>query len=106
MGSDSILVQLFVIFAAAKIAGEIFERFHQPAVIGELLVGVALGSRALGIVEGGEVTRVLQELGGIVLLFMVGLDTRLEEITQFGRRALLVGVLGIVLPFVSGAAYT
>jgi Kef-type K+ transport system membrane component KefB len=103
--SENILLQLFVIFAAAKIAGEIFERLNQPPVIGELLVGVALGSHALGIVGEGEVQHVLQELGAIVLLFMVGLDTRLEDITRVGGRALMVGVLGIILPFASGAGY-
>jgi Kef-type K+ transport system membrane component KefB len=105
MLSENILVQLFVIFAAAKVAGEIFERLKQPAVIGELLVGVLLGSHALGVIGESEVHHVLQELGAIVLLFMVGLDTRLEDIRVVGARALVVGGLGIVVPFASGAVY-
>jgi Kef-type K+ transport system membrane component KefB len=106
MLSENILAQLFVIFAAAKIAGEIFERLKQPAVIGELLVGVGLGSHALGVIGDSDVHHVLQELGAIVLLFMVGLDTRLEDIREVGARALTVGSLGIIVPFASGAAYT
>jgi Kef-type K+ transport system membrane component KefB len=103
--SDNILLQLFVIFAAAKLAGEVFERLRQPPVIGELLVGVVLGSHALGVIGESEVHNVLQELGAIVLLFMVGIDTRLDDIRQVGSRALLVGLLGIVAPFLSGTAY-
>lgn len=102
---EQILFELFIMFAAAKIAGEIFERVGQPPVIGELLVGVALGPHALALISETEVHHVLQELGAIVLLFMVGLDTRLGELRAVGARALGVGAAGIVLPFTLGAAY-
>ena len=46
--ATSVLADLFSMFPAAKVAGEIFERLRQPAVIGELLVGVILGPYALG----------------------------------------------------------
>lgn len=105
MDTERILFELFVIFAAAKVAGEIFERLRQPAVIGELLVGVALGSHALGVIGDTEVHHTLQELGAVVLLFMVGLDTRLHELRAVGGRALTVGTTGIVLPFAAGAAF-
>ncbi|HEX2051729.1 MAG TPA: cation:proton antiporter [Actinomycetota bacterium] len=105
MEIERVLFELFVMFAAAKIAGEIFERVGQPPVIGELLVGVALGPHALGLISDTEVHHVLQELGAIVLLFMVGLDTRLGELRAVGARALGVGAAGIVLPFALGGAY-
>lgn len=105
METERILFELFVIFAAAKLTGELFERLRQPPVIGELLVGMALGSHALGVVGDTEVHQVLQELGAVVLLFMVGLDTRLPDVKAVGARALLVGSLGIVLPFAAGAAF-
>jgi Kef-type K+ transport system membrane component KefB len=104
--SDRILVELFVIFAAAKVAGEAFRRAGQPPVIGELLVGVLLGARSLGVIHDSEVHRVLQELGAIVLLFMIGLDTKPGDIRGVGPRALTVGASGIVLPFACGLAFT
>src|SRR5687768_11633681 len=111
----SILIDLFVIFLAAKLAGELFERVGQPAVIGELLAGVVIGPHALGLIgvpraallnafhgdaqaarEGLRlVYYVLAELGVVVLLLSVGLETRVSDILGVGRRAALVGVLGI-----------
>ena len=121
-----ILVDLFVLFAAAKAAGELFLRLRQPALVGEVLVGVLIGPHALGLVglpdssliglfegKGGEeaaeealtvVLDVLALLGVIILLFFVGLETRLGDLLQVGGRATLVGVLGIIFPFVLGFA--
>ncbi|MGH9034418.1 MAG: cation:proton antiporter, partial [Acidimicrobiia bacterium] len=102
---EHILFELFVIFAVAKLVGEVFERLRQPPVIGELLVGVALGPHAFGVIGDSEVHHVFQELGAVVLLFMVGLDTRLPEVRAVGTRALVVGSAGIVLPFLLGAGF-
>jgi Kef-type K+ transport system membrane component KefB len=103
--TERILFELFLIFAAAKLAGEIFERLRQPPVIGEVLVGVALGTHALGLIGHTPVHEVVQELGAIVLMFMVGLDTRLDHIRAIGGRIVAVGTAGIVLPFLSGLAF-
>jgi Kef-type K+ transport system membrane component KefB len=108
-----ILLDLFVIFALAKIAGEAFRRAGQPSVVGELLVGVVIGPHALGIIEvsfGDEeglslAYEVLAELGLIVLLFMVGLETALDELLSAGRRSSIVAVLGVALPFAMGAGF-
>jgi Kef-type K+ transport system membrane component KefB len=102
--TERILFELFVIFAVAKVVGELFERLRQPAVIGELLAGMALGTHALGVLHDTEVHHALQELGAVVLLFMVGLDTRMTEVKATGARAVAVGSVGIVLPFVTGFA--
>ena len=105
MSAERVLLEVFLMFAAAKLAGEVFERLRQPPVIGELLVGVALGPHALGLIGHTQVHEVLQELGAIVLLFMVGLDTGLAAIRKVGGRALGVGTGGIVLPFLTGLAF-
>jgi Kef-type K+ transport system membrane component KefB len=102
--AERILFELFVMFAAAKLAGEVMERIRQPPVIGELLVGMALGTHALGLVRDTEVNIALQQLGAIALLFMVGLDVSLDDVKAVGARALSVGSAGILLPFIAGAA--
>ena len=100
---------LAAILAAAKLFGEVAERIGQPAVLGELLAGVLLGGSALGIVpaDGAEaqVIHVLAELGVLLLLFEIGLETDLREMFRVGPAALAVAVVGIVLPFCFGYLY-
>jgi Kef-type K+ transport system membrane component KefB len=106
MTENSVLVDLFVLFAAAKILGELFEHLRQPAVLGELLGGVLVGPHVIGVVgaEGGPVLELMAELGVIILLFTVGLETNLTELRKVGRPAVLVGFLGVAAPFALGAA--
>ncbi|MGH2712074.1 MAG: cation:proton antiporter [Actinomycetota bacterium] len=104
MESGSVLVDLFVLFAAAKVLGELFEHVGQPAVVGELLAGILVGPHVLGWAGTGDerVLEVVAELGVIILLFTVGLETSVGELRAVGRPALLVGFLGVVLPFAAG----
>lgn len=87
---------------AAKIMAEIFERMKQPAVVGEILAGVIIGPSLLGWVAPSELITILAEIGVIFLLFTVGLETKPRDIFQVGRRAVMVGVLGVILPFIAG----
>jgi Kef-type K+ transport system membrane component KefB len=104
MESGSVLVDLFVLFAAAKVLGELFEAIHQPAVIGELLAGVLVGPHVFGWVSSdADVLEVLAQLGVIILLFTVGLETNVNALRKVGRSAVTVGVLGVILPFAAGA---
>ena len=102
-----VLVQLFVLFAAAKLAGEAAERLHQPAVVGELLVGMVLGAGMLGVVNVGETPflREFAELCVVILLFRVGLETRLSDIRAVGGTALAVAIAGVVVPFALGYGF-
>lgn len=104
MSTERILAELALMFVAAKLAGAAFERLRQPAVVGELLVGVVLGSHALGLIGHSVAHEVFQELGAIVLLFAVGLDTPPSHLKAVGGRSAAVGVAGIVLPFAAGFA--
>jgi Kef-type K+ transport system membrane component KefB len=96
------LFTIFVMFVAAKLAAEIFERLKQPAVAGEILAGVIIGPSVLGWVAPSELTGALSEIGVILLLFLVGLETKPADIFRVGWRALLVAVLGVVFPFIAG----
>jgi Kef-type K+ transport system membrane component KefB len=105
-GITDILFRLFLIFTSAKIMGEIFERFKQPALIGEILAGVILGPYLLNLIPLIEVYEVLAEIGVMVLLFTVGLHIKVEEILKVGGRSILVAVLGVIVPFIFGYLYT
>ena len=100
---------LAAILVAAKLLGELAERIGQPAVLGELVAGVLLGGSVLGIVPAdgvpGELIHVLAELGVLLLLFEIGLETDLREMFRVGPASLTVAVVGVVLPFALGYAY-
>lgn len=100
-----ILLDLFIIFAAAKLAGEIFHRLKQPAVVGEILVGILLGPHLLGLISDSHTLSVFAEIGIIFLLFAVGLETRATDMFRVGRVALAVAVAGVLLPFGMGLAF-
>jgi len=100
--TSSVLIDLLIVFAAGKIAGEIFEWLHQPAVIGELLAGIIIGPGLLGWVSPGEVLSTVATMGVIILMFAVGLETRPSELFKVGARAMVVGCVGIVLPMIAG----
>ncbi len=100
--NSAILLDLFIMLAAAKLLAEVFERLKQPAVVGEILAGVIVGPSLLGWVEPSGVINILAEIGVIFLLFTVGLETTPQSIFSVGKRAMTVGVLGVILPFVAG----
>ena len=101
----NILIDLFLMFAAGKLLAEVFERFRQPAVVGELLAGVILGPSVLAVLHPDVGTNGLAEIGAIFLLFTVGLETKPSELLQVGWTASLVAVLGVALPFAMGFFY-
>lgn len=101
-GITDYLVALFVLLVAAKIGEEIFRRIHQPVVVGEILAGLIVGPAVLGLVELNDVTDVFAELGVVFLLFWVGLETRVSDITSVGRSSVQAAVLGAALPVLAG----
>lgn len=130
-GAEQVLLDILVVLAAAKLGGEIAERFGQSSVLGELLIGIIIGPSLLGWIDphalipevghikeeglGGSVGAgdlahifdldallLLAEIGVLLLLFEVGLESDVKELVRVGPSALLVGIIGIVGSFAAG----
>ena len=103
-----VVLALAVILAAAKLGGDAAERIGQPAVLGELVVGVLVGNLTLlGIdwfqfITENATIGVLAQLGAVILLFEVGLESTVRDMMQVGFRSLVVAVLGVVAPWALG----
>ncbi|MEX0641452.1 MAG: cation:proton antiporter [Pirellulales bacterium] len=96
---------LVVIFAAATLFGTLAQRIGQPAVLGELVAGVILGVSVAGLVDpNSEVLHLLAELGVVILLFEIGLETNLRKLLEVGGASALVAIVGVALPFALGYA--
>ncbi len=98
-----IVLQITLIFAAAKIGGEIAVRLGGVALLGEIVAGAVLGPHGLGVIQDSAIAEGLAEFGVVVLLFSVGLEMDFGQLRVVGPRGVLVGSVGIVLPFVAGA---
>ena len=97
-----ILLDLTIILIVAKVAAEVSDRIHVPAVIGEIVAGILIGPSVLGLVNTGDMLFFLAELGVILLLIQVGLETDIIELKSVGRASILVAIIGVVLPMVLG----
>ncbi|MGH7670988.1 MAG: cation:proton antiporter [Gemmatimonadaceae bacterium] len=98
-----LLAALMAIFIATKALGELAQRFRQPAVLGELIAGVLLGGSVLGIVDASSpVIAAMSEIGVILLLFEIGLETDVRNLVKVGGVATTVAVAGVAMPFGAG----
>jgi Kef-type K+ transport system membrane component KefB len=103
-----VLAGVALILIAAKLGGELFERIGQPAVLGELVAGILVGNLALlgfhglDFLKTNEVIGALAEIGVIILLFEVGLESNLGEMLAVGWSSLFVAVAGVIAPFFLG----
>jgi Kef-type K+ transport system membrane component KefB len=104
MDLRELLFGLVVVWVVAKAAGEGMERLGQTAVLGELLAGVIIGPGVLGLVRETAVLHALAELGVLILLFEVGLESDLDELLEAGLQATLVAAVGVIIPFAAGFA--
>jgi len=104
------LVGIAAMLVIAKLGSELFERMGQPTVLGELLAGIVLGNLVIFGFTAAEPLKTngtiaaLAEIGVIILLFEVGLESDLKEMVEVGWSSLLVAVVGIVAPFLLGWA--
>ena len=100
---------LATMLVTAKVLGGAAERIGQPAVLGELVAGVLLGGSVLGVVPTtgsmAQLVHVFADLGILLLLFEIGLETDLKEMFRAGPASLAVATVGVVLPFALGYVY-
>lgn len=97
-----LLIGLVIVWLAAKLAGEGMERIGQTAVLGELLAGVLIGPGIFGLVHESEILHALAEIGVVILLFEIGLESDLGDLLRAGLQSTLVAVIGVVCPFALG----
>lgn len=116
-----VLLAIVIILVCAKVAGDLFERVGMPAVLGELAVGVLLGNFELvngwhgfdfmqpppaeevgNVYNPGAILKILAEIGVLILLFEVGLESNVKEMISVGVSSLLVAILGVVAPVALG----
>ncbi len=102
---------LAIMLLVGKLSGEASERVGQPAVLGELLAGALLGGSLLGVIPTGAddaltpVIDILAEIGVVVLLFEIGLETDLRAMFRVGRGATSIAVVGVTLPMAGGILF-
>jgi Kef-type K+ transport system membrane component KefB len=102
MDASEFFLQLAIILVSARFAAEVATRLGAPSVIGELIAGVLLGPSLLGWIEVTEVIRLLAEIGIILLLFDVGLDTDIRRLTRSGGQSVTAALGGFIAPFAFG----
>lgn len=93
---------LAIILISARVFSETVARLGIPSVIGELLAGLLVGPSLLGWVSPDTTMKLLAEIGIILLLFEVGMDTNLSRLARSGSKPYIVPVIGFVLPFALG----
>lgn len=114
------LLEITVAIVFAKILSTLFEKIKQPGVIGEILAGLLLGPCCIGLLSGSKLTilntsffnfkldltspefKQIAFIGAVFLLFIVGLETNLNDLKQTRKAGIGVGVFGIIVPFLFG----
>jgi len=99
---EKILLDIALILLATKIGGIISRKVKMPEVLGALIAGVILGPVILNAVQYDDNIKLLSTLGVIMLMFLAGLETNVEEFKRAGKSALLIAVMGILVPLVLG----
>lgn len=102
-GFINLLGTLVAIIVATQLFGIIAQRFGQPSVLGELVAGIVMGGSVLNVIDPAEpVLAAFAEIGILVLLFAIGLETDLRRLLRVGPAAITVGTVGVILPFALG----
>jgi Kef-type K+ transport system membrane component KefB len=105
------IVTICILVFSAKVLGEIFSWRKIPAVLGELFAGILLGPYAIGslivingspLIEINEIVKAFGEIGGILILFVAGLEMTFRDFRKVGTAGFVIGTVGVIVPFVMG----
>lgn len=96
------ILYLLLILLFTKVAGHLSVRLGQPAVLGKLIAGIVLGPAVLGWVQNDSLIHDMSEIGVLLLMFIAGLETDLDQLRRNWKPAVAVAVGGIILPLVCG----
>jgi Kef-type K+ transport system membrane component KefB len=105
------IVTICILVFSAKILGEIFSWRKIPSVLGELLAGVVLGPFALGsliaingspLIQINDIVLAFGEIGGILILFVAGLEMTFRDFRKVGTGGFVIGTVGVIVPFIMG----
>ncbi len=100
------LLLLAIILLFTKLFGLVTEKIHMPQVVGALLAGIILGPSGFGVLESSDFLVKTAEIGVILIMFLAGIDTDLQEMKQTGLQACAIAVMGVVVPMaLCGAVY-
>ena len=108
-----LFLQLFVVIALAQLAGRAFRRMGQPAVIGEIVVGILLGPSLLGLLapqtfaflfptDSLGTLRLLSQVGVCLFMFCVGMELDVKQVRRNSYVALAVSHVSIAFPYLLG----
>ncbi len=101
---EKILLEIALILIFTKIGGLVSRKFKMPEVLGALVAGVILGPAVLSLVEYTENIKLLSELGVIMLMFLAGLETNVDELKKAGKTSFVIALSGVIIPLVLGTA--
>lgn len=106
MSSYSYLLALALILLFTKVFGLMTARVHLPQVVGALLAGILLGPSGIGILHQSDFLTKTAEIGVIILMFIAGIDTDINELKSTGPTACLIALLGVFVPILGcGGVY-
>lgn len=105
MSVPSFLALTACLLLAAKGAGWLCQRVRLPAVLGQLLIGVLIGPSLLDIIQPNELISSFATIGVIILMFLAGMETDMQQMRQVGLAAFVSASLGVVAPFVVGTLF-
>ncbi len=95
-------LSIALILISAKIFSELFVFLKLPPVIGELMAGIIIGPSLSGLVENRVILHHLAEIGILLLLFEIGLETDIRQIIKVGLQSTLVAITGVIIPGIFG----